>query len=60
MEYLILGFGGWIFRFSIREGLLSSPYYPRKIQYLWEIRNKLLQATDYYLLPDVVIDEIFS
>ena len=43
--------------YSIKEGMLSSPYYPRKIQYLRERRNELLQATDFYLLPDVVIDE---
>ena len=43
--------------YSIKEGMLSSPYYPRKIQYLRERRNALLQATDYYLLPDIVIDE---
>ena len=35
---------------------VSNPY-PRKIQYLRERRNELLQATDFYLLPDVVIDE---
>jgi hypothetical protein len=43
--------------YSVKEGMLSSPYYPRKIQYLRERRNELLQATDFYLLPDVVIDE---
>jgi hypothetical protein len=43
--------------YSIKEGMLSSPYYPRKMQYLRERRNALLQATDFYLLPDVVIDE---
>ncbi len=43
--------------YSVKEGMLSSPYYPRKIQCLRERRNELLKATDFYLLPDVVIDE---
>ena len=32
-------------------------YIPRKVEYLIEKRNELLKATDYYLWPDVVIDE---
>ena len=43
--------------YSAREDMLSSPYYPRKIQFLRERRNELLKETDYYLLPDVVIDQ---
>lgn len=43
--------------YSVKEGMLSSPFYPRKIQYLREKRNELLKETDFYLLPDVVIDE---
>ena len=43
--------------YSVKEGMLSSPYYPRKIQSLRERRNELLKETDFYLLPDVVIDE---
>ena len=43
--------------YSVKEGMVSSPYYPSKIQYLRERRNELLQATDFYLLPHVVIDE---
>ena len=44
--------------YSINEGLLSCPYYPRKIECLRERRNELLKATDYYLLSDVVMEEI--
>ena len=43
--------------YSVKEGMLSSPYYPRKIQYLRERRNELLKETDYSVLPDVVMDE---
>jgi hypothetical protein len=43
--------------YSVKEGMLSCPYYPRKIQFLRERRNALLKETDYCLLPDVVIDE---
>ncbi len=43
--------------YSVKEGMLSSPYYPRKIQSLRERRNELLQATDFYLLPDVGVSE---
>jgi hypothetical protein len=43
--------------YSIKEGMLSCPYHPRNIQYIREKRNELLQATDYYLLPDVEIVE---
>ena len=42
---------------SFKEGMEICPYYPRKIQYLREKRNELLKETDYYLLPDVVIEE---
>ena len=43
--------------YSVKEGMLSSPYYPRKIQFLREVRNELLKDTDFYSIPDVVIDE---
>lgn len=43
--------------YSVKEGMLSSIYYPRRIDELRERRNKLLKETDFYLLPDVVIDE---
>lgn len=43
--------------YSVKEGMLSSPYYPRKIQYLREKRNELLKETDFYLLPDVEVSE---
>ena len=43
--------------YSAREDMLSSPYYPRKIQFLRERRNELLKETDSCLLHDVVIDE---
>ena len=32
--------------YSAREDMLSSPYYPRKIQFLRERRNELLKETD--------------
>ena len=43
--------------YSVKEGMLSSPFYPRKIQYLREKRNELLKETDFYLLPDVGVSE---
>jgi len=43
--------------YSVKEGMLSSPYYPRKIQHLRERRNELLKETDFYLLPDVVVSQ---
>jgi len=43
--------------YSVKEGMLSSPFYPRMIQHLRERRNELLQTTDFYLLPDVGISE---
>ena len=43
--------------YSVKEGMLSCPYYPRKIQFLRERRNELLKETDSCWLHDVVIDE---
>ena len=42
---------------GIKEGMRVCYHYPRKVEYLREERNELLKATDYYLWPDVVIDE---
>ena len=43
--------------YSKKEAMKTCSYCPRNVQYLRERRNKLLQETDFYLLPDVVIDE---
>ena len=43
--------------YSVKEGMLLSTYYPRRIDELRKKRNELLKQTDFYLLPDVVIDE---
>jgi len=43
--------------YSVKEGMLTSPFYPRMIQSLRERRNELLQTTDFYFLPDVGISE---
>ena len=43
--------------YSIKKYIDTEPYYKRKIDYLREKRNKLLQETDFYFLADVVIDE---
>ena len=42
---------------SIKEGCEKCDFFKRRIDSLRVKRNKLLFDTDYYFLPDIIIDE---
>ena len=42
---------------SVKDGCMKCIFFKKNIDRIRELRNQKLKETDYYLLPDVVIDE---
>lgn len=42
---------------SVKDGCMKCIFFKKNIDRIRELRNQRLKETDYYLLPDVVIDE---
>lgn len=42
---------------TFKEGCEKNYFFNKKVELLRELRNQRLKDTDYYLLPDIVLDE---